>query len=208
MDIQFYGANCLSIGNKNLRIVIDDNLADLGQKSVLKNSDIALFTGPHSQPAPNVHLVIDDPGEYEASNASIYGIAARSHMDEASKKDATMFKIMVEDLRFLVTGHIYPELSERQLEDIGTVDIMFVPVGGNGYTLDPVGALNIIKKVEPKIVIPTHYDDSALHYVVPQQTLEQALAGLSMEPKETTEKLRIKPGDLGEGTELVVLRRA
>jgi L-ascorbate metabolism protein UlaG (beta-lactamase superfamily) len=82
---------------------------------------------------------------------------------------------------------------------------MCIPVGGNGYTLDPVGALKLVKKVEPKIVIPTHYESKKLHFAVPQQSLEQAIKGLAMEPKETIAKFRPKSEDLAEGaTRLVV----
>lgn len=206
MDVQFYGANCISIGNKQFRIVIDDNLEDLGKKSILKNGDIVLYTGAHGTPKVDSSLIVNHPGEYEVGGVSLYGIAARAHMDEANKKDATIYKIIVDDVRILVTGHIYPELSERQLEGIGTVDVMFVPVGGNGYTTDPVGALKLIKKVEPKLVIPTHYDDKGLNYVVPQQSLEQAVAALSMEPKETVEKLRLKASEFGDTTQLVIVK--
>lgn len=206
MDIQFYGANCVTIGNKQFRIVVDDNLEDLGKKAILKNGDIALFTGPHSTPKIESPLTVSHPGEYEVSGVSIYGIAARAHMDEAGKKGATMYKIIVDDIRILVTGHIYPELSEQQLESVGTVDVMFVPTGGNGYTTDPIGALKLIKKVEPKLVIPTHYDEKGLNFAVPQQTLEQAVTGLSMEPKETVDKLKLKSSDLDETTQLVIVK--
>ncbi len=206
MDIQFYGANCIAISGKQYRIVVDDNLEDLGKKSILKDGDIVLYTGPHSLPNIESPLVVDHPGEYEVSGISIYGVAARAHMDEDGQFGSTMFKIIVNDIRILVTGHIYPELSERQLEDIGTVDVMFVPVGGNGYTTDPVGALKLIKKIEPKLVIPTHYDDKSLNFPVPQQTLEQAITGLSMEPKETVDKLKLKSSDFGETTQLIVVK--
>jgi L-ascorbate metabolism protein UlaG (beta-lactamase superfamily) len=155
MDIQFYGANCLTLATKNARVVLDDNLVELGAKSVAKAGDVALFTGVHPAPSQVAKIVIDQPGEYEVSGVSIYGIAARAHMDEANKKTAVMYKLVVDDLRILITGHIYPELSDAQLEMIGTIDVMVVPVGGNGYTLDGVGALKMIKEVEPKLVIPT-----------------------------------------------------
>jgi len=80
-------------------------------------------------------------------------------MDEAGH-NATMFKLIVGDQSVLFTGHIYPELNEAQMEAIGRVDVMVVPVGGNGYTIDPVGALKLIKEVEPKLVIPTHYAEA------------------------------------------------
>jgi L-ascorbate metabolism protein UlaG (beta-lactamase superfamily) len=205
MDIQFHGANCVILSTKQARIVVDDNLADLGGKSVAKAGDIALFTNAHGEPAQPVKITIDQPGEYEVSEVSIYGIAARAHMDEEGQKNATMYKLIADDLRILVTGHVYPELSDAQLEAIGMVDIMFVPVGGNGYTLDAIGALKLIKKVEPKLIIPTHYDAEGLNFPVPQQTLADALKGLAMEPKEMVAKLKMKPADLSDATQLIVL---
>jgi L-ascorbate metabolism protein UlaG (beta-lactamase superfamily) len=208
MDIQFYGANCISISGKKFRVVIDDNLADLGKKSITKNGDIIIYTGPHSIPAVESPLVVSHPGEYEVSGISIYGIAARGHMDESGKKNATMYKIIIDDVRIVVTGHVYPELSERQLEELGVIDVLFVPVGGNGYTTDPIGALKLVKKIDPKLVIPTHYDEKDLDFAVPQQTIEQAITGLSMEPRETVDKLKLKSSELGEVMQLVVLKSA
>lgn len=207
MDIQFYGANCIVLGTKQARVVIDDNLEDLGGKSVAKPGDILLYTAAHPSPSRSAKISIDQPGEYEVSEVSIYGIAARAHMDEEDKKTATMYKIVVDDLRILVTGHVYPELSDAQLESIGMVDVMFVPVGGNGYTLDGVGALHLIKKVEPKLIIPTYYHSQGLKFPVPQRSLEEALKELAMEPKERVPRLKLKPADLGDMTQLIVIER-
>lgn len=208
MDLQFHGANCITLTTKQARLIIDDNLADLGAKSAAKDGDIALFTGVHSAPSRSARLTIGQPGEYEVSGMAIFGIAARSHLDEEGKKSATMYKIINDDISILVTGHVYPELTDAQLEAIGMIDVMLVPVGGNGYTLDGVGALKLIKKIEPKIVVPTHYDNAKLNFPVPQQTLEQAVKTLGMEPKEDPlEKLRLKSSELGTTTQLVVLNQ-
>ena len=209
MDIQYYGANCLSFNTKDLRIVVDDNLGDLGVKPAARNGDLLLFTGRHSGETPvEARMVVDMPGEYEVGNISITGIAARAHMDEEDKsRNATMYKLVDGDTSYLVTGHIYPGLTDDELEAIGIIDVMFVPVGGNGYTVDPVGALKIIKAVEPKLVIPTHYADKALKYEVPQQDLETALKEIGMEVKERVAKLKLKPGELTDITQLVVLEK-
>src|SRR6266567_6414699 len=111
MDIQFYGANCLTISTKQSRIVIDDNLHDLGAKPISKPGDVALFTAVHGDTVPGAKIIIDRPGEYEVSGVSIYGIEARSHIDEDDKKTVTIYKIIADDLSILITGHIYPELS-------------------------------------------------------------------------------------------------
>lgn len=207
MEIQFYGGNCVRLTTKKASVIVDDNLADLGLKSVTKAGDIALFTAAHGDPRAEVKLLIDQPGEYEVSDTSIQGVAARSHIDEADQHTATIYKVVGEDVRVVVLGHIYPELSDAQLESLGMVDILIIPVGGNGYTLDATGALSVIKKIEPKLVIPTHYADKSTKYPVPQAELADALKGLAMEPQETVDKLKVKAGDFTEGTQLVVLQR-
>jgi L-ascorbate metabolism protein UlaG (beta-lactamase superfamily) len=93
------------------------------------------------------------------------------------------------------------------LEQIGLIDVAIVPVGGNGYTLDGVGALKVIKQLEPKIIIPTHYADKQIKYEVPQQELTEALKGLAMEPQETVARLRVKPAELTDTSQLIILER-
>jgi L-ascorbate metabolism protein UlaG (beta-lactamase superfamily) len=209
MDVQFYGANCIVMDGKQVRLVIDDNLAELGAKSVAKEGDVALFTAAGAtRVTPTTKLTVDQPGEYEVSGVSVYGIAARAHTDEEGRMSATIYKLVFNEMSVLITGHVYPELSDSQLEAIGMVDVMLVPVGGNGYTLDGIGALKLIKKIEPKVVVPTHYEDGSLNFPVPQQPLEQALKALAMEPKETTSKLKLKAGELGDVTQLIILEKS
>lgn len=207
MDLQFFGANCISLTHKGSRLVVDDNLADLGAKNVTKSDDVALFTGAHAGTATTARLTFDSPGEYEVADISVIGIPARAHIDEDGH-NATMFKLVVGDHSVLVTGHIYPELSDDQLEAIGIVDVLIVPVGGSGYTVDPVGALKLIKAIEPKLVIPTHYNDTALNFPVPQQELSNALKELGMEPKETTTKFKFKPAEITDITQLILLEKS
>jgi len=207
MEVQFFGANCVRLSTKKANIVIDDNLSEVGLKSVLKTGDIALFTMAHGDPNIETKLVIDQPGEYEVSDTSIQGIAARAHIDEEDQQNATIFKIIGEDIRVVIVGHVYPELSDVQLESLGTVDVLIIPIGNAGYTLDSIGALKLIKKIEPKINIPTHYADKAIKYPVPQQELTEALKDLAMEPKETVAKLKLKTAEMTDLTQLIILER-
>lgn len=208
MELQFFGANCVKISTKRVTIVVDDNLADLGAKTVTKSGDIAVYTAAHGESRNDVKLTIDQPGEYEVSDISITGIPARAHIDESGTYNATMYRIVVDDIRVGIVGHVHPDLKDDELEALGTIDILLVPVGGFGYTLDPVGALKVIREIGPKLVIPTHYADSALSYPVPQQDLDAALKALGMEPKETVPKFKVKPGELADNTQLVVLEKS
>lgn len=204
MEIQYYGANCIRLVTKKATIVVDDLTG-----SVAKTGDIALFTGNHDKLKTDVKIEIEQAGEYEVSDTSIQGISARSHLEqEDDDQSITIFKIIADDIKVAVLGHIYPDLNDEQLEALGTIDVLIIPVGGNGFTLDAIGALKLIKEIEPKIIIPTHYADKAVKYEVPQQTLADVLKELSMEPKETVPKLKLKSNELlGESNQLFVLER-
>src|SRR5580704_17753456 len=136
MDVQFFGANCLVISHKSTRIVVDDNLEGLGKKSITKSEDVSLSTMSETSDS-KARLSINGPGEYEVGDISIMGISATPFKNDDSAKTVTMYKLISSDLNILVTGHILGNLSESQLEQIGSVDVLFVPVGNNGFTLDP-----------------------------------------------------------------------
>ncbi|HSW78955.1 MAG TPA: MBL fold metallo-hydrolase [Candidatus Babeliales bacterium] len=205
MELTFYGANCVRLAAKKAQIVVDDNLAKLGLKTVTKPADISLRTSREFPEHPDTAFRAELPGEFEIAGVIIHGIAARAHMDEDGKKNAVIYTVEADDTKVAILGHIYPELSEDQLAAIGLVDAAIVPVGGNGYTLDGVGALKVIKQIEPKVVIPTHFADKAVKYEMPQADLADAVKSLGMEISETLAKFKIKPAELSDTTRLIVL---
>lgn len=206
MEFQYYGANCIGLTSKSTRIVVDDNLKELGKKGVIKQGDVALFTNELKSDVARLSFCY--PGEYEVGEVSIVGISAKPFINDDSGKKVTMFKLMISDITILITGHILGELDTAQKEAIGKIDIMFVPVGNNGYTLDSIGALSLIKEIEPKLVIPTHYKSSSLKYPVDQNSLDQVLKDLPMEVKDRSNKLKIKQNDLSDITQLFILEES
>lgn len=206
MELTYYGANCLRISTKKASIVIDDNLEELGFKPVTQLTDISLHTFA-GQPLYDNRFLADMPGEYEISGVMIHGVSARAYADQEGHQTAVIYTLATDDLRLTILGHVYPDLSEEQLEQIGHVDILVVPVGNNGYTLDGLEALKIVKKIEPKVIIPIHYADKVIKYAVPQIELAEALKKLAMEPTQTLTKYRPKLADITDATHLIVLER-
>lgn len=209
MEIRFYGGNCVKIAAKKCTIVVDDDV-NAGGKPISTDKDIVLRTGVLSgNDIPKSLFFIDGPGEYEVSEASIKGIAVQAHTDSKDDgKNNTMYQIVIDDVKIAVVGHIDSELSDDQLEALGMIDILIVPVGGNGLTLDGVGAAKVVRQIEPKVVIPTNYDDGKTKYEVPQTDLPTALKGLGIEPSETLEAYKFKPADIstmGESARLIIL---
>lgn len=208
MEFTFKGANCVAIATKKAKVVIDDNLDKVGLKPIAPKSDIALYSQTILKPAGKSEaFVIDGPGEYEVSEVSVIGIPARSHMDEEGKKSATIYRLSAASTMVASLGHIYPDLDDEQLERIGMIDVLIIPVGGNGYTLDAQGAAKLVKKIEPKIVIPTHYADGAVKYEVPQNSLEEFTKELGVTP-EKTDKFKIKGGIVPDNMVVYELTRS
>lgn len=193
MELQFKGANCITLQTKKARVVIDDNLADVGLKTASDKADIAVFTSRElfKKRTAGDAFVIEGPGEYEISEISVKGIAAKAHMDEDDAKTATIYRIAVGQSMICVLGHADPNLTDAQLEQIGMIDILVVPVGNSGYTMDAVSAEKVIKKIDPKIVIPTHYEDKGVKYEVPQASLEEFTKHMGVTP-EKVDKLKFK----------------
>lgn len=208
MELQYFGANCVKITSRKFSIVVDDNLDQVGLKSITKPADISLRTSLIFPEHKLAAFTAETAGEYEISGAVIHGIAARGHMDEKGTMSAVIYTIEGEDAKIGVLGHIFPALSEEQLEQIGLLDAVIVPVGGNGYTLDGIGALSVIKQIEPKLVIPTHYADKAIKYEVPQAELTDAVKGLGMEVAETIAKYKVRASEPTDTTKLIVLERS
>lgn len=207
MEIQYHGANCISITTKKTNIIID-SLGDENGKSLIKKGDVALFTNKSDVRAVNeAKLVIDKPGEYEVADTSILGIPARSYKGEAKTFDNTIFKIENDELKLAVIGNVNPDLTDSQLELLGEVNVVVIPVGDHDVTLSGSDALSIIKNIEPFIVIPTHYASGKQKYSTPQASLSEALKELAMEPSETVPKVKLKSSNFNEGDaiKLIVL---
>lgn len=207
MELEYLGGNCIKLTTKKATLVVDDSdLSKLGAKQLPKTPAISLYTTANETKS-QAEFVFDAPGEYEVHDISIQGIAARSFGSEPEAKNNTIYRLVVDDTRVVIAGNIVPDLSDDQLEAIGTVDILFVPVGGGGAVLDGVGALKLIKKIEPKLIVPTYYADKGLKYNPMPVELSLALKELSMEPAETVESLKIKGREVAENTQLIVIKR-
>jgi L-ascorbate metabolism protein UlaG (beta-lactamase superfamily) len=208
MEIEYKGANCIIIKTKQSLIAVDPNLSAMGLKDQVGKAAVQVVTQPEFGVTGAEALMLDGPGEYEVSNVSIKGVPAQRHIDTPDMgKKATMYRFDAGDITLAVIGHVNGPLTEEQLEELGLIDVAVVPVGGNGYTLDAHGAVQVIRQLDPKIVIPTHFADDATKYEVPQASLEDFVKELGATVGEETAKLKLKGGALPETLTLYVLSR-
>lgn len=212
MEIEFYGANCFRVKTKKTSLVFDDNLKSLGAKSITKDKEVLLYTNKALESEDAVQkarLTLDSPGEFEVGDISVQGVQARAHMDEESQATATVFQCMFANTTVTVLGHVHPEVSAEVLELIGGSDVLILPVGGNGYTLDAVGATSVVKKVEPGVVIASQFEDNSLKFEVPAAPLDEFVKTSALTAAEPADSYKTdKPNaELASQTHIVVLNK-
>jgi len=167
--IYWAGQSCFKIEVSNSRdhsadIVIDPYDESTGLKLPNLSADIVLVTHDHHdhnnvKGVKGTPFVIQGPGEYEVKEVFINGIPS-FHDDKDGKERGqnTIYVIEVEDMRFCHLGDLgQKQLTDEQLEKIDAVDVLMIPVGGE-YTIDSSSAQKIISQIEPRIVIPMHYN--------------------------------------------------
>lgn len=193
-DIEYKGGNGVVISGKKNQVVIDPNLSVVGLKDLSVKDAIELATEERFLvKGENAQIAIEGPGEYEIGEVSIKGVRAIRHIDtSADEPISTMYRIEIGDMRLAVLGNVAAKLSEDQLEEIGVVDMLIIPVGGGGYTLDSVNAATIVRQIDPRAVIPVHYADSDVKYEVPQDDLELFIKELGAPVEDAGAKYKIK----------------
>lgn len=205
MDISYLGAGCVRLSAKSITILFDPYTDELRKGGPKLSADVILYSDSE-QAKGGEGLVIDGPGEYEVKGAMINGIPARRHVDEEGEKLA-IYRVNVDGYNVVLIGNVAPKLSSGQLEQLGQVDVLVLPVGGHGLTLDAVSASEIISRIEPKFVVPTHFDDGKTAYPVPQDKIEVFLKEVGANP-EPMSKLKLSSKDLPMETTVVHLQSA
>lgn len=192
-DIEYKGANAVVISTKSARLVIDPRLSIVGLKDLSTKDSVELATEQRfAVNNPDAKLVINGPGEYGVADFDILGVSARRHIDSENEgQKSTMYRLEINETRIGIVGNIDDKLSDEQLEKLGVLDILIIPVGGNGYTLDATSAAGLVRLIGPKIVIPIHYADSHIKYEVPQGELSLFITELGA-PVETMSKYKSK----------------
>lgn len=216
MIIQYYGHSCFKIITKpagrateDVTIFIDPFDKETGLRPPQGQASIALVSHDHHD-HNNVSalkgdpLVLDIPGEYSALGINIIGIDSFHDNEEGKTRGhSTIFILESEDIKICHLGDLGGELSGKQLDEIDGVDVLMIPVGGN-YTIDGKKAAELVKKIEPSLVIPMHYKLPGTTSLIEDET--KFCSEMGNFPKEKVPKLNIKKKDLeGKSMDVVLM---
>jgi L-ascorbate metabolism protein UlaG (beta-lactamase superfamily) len=163
MEIVYLGHSCFKIKGKTAVVVTDPYGEKVGRLPRDVEASVVTVSHGHSDHAGGVGIikgnpfVMDTPGEIEARGVSVVGIAT-AHDDKHGEERGTntVFVIELEGLRVAHLGDLGHKLTTAQLEEIGPIDVVLVPVGGT-CTIDAKTAVEVVHQVDPWVVIPMHY---------------------------------------------------
>jgi len=212
MEISWFGHSCFFIRSQRVKILTDPFSPEIGLRLPKIKADIVTVSHQHpdhnfiqavSSSKEEAPFVIDEPGEYEIEGVGLMGIASfHDHQKGNLRGKNTIFLYALEDLFLCHLGDLGHSLSDEQLEQLGQVDILFVPVGGK-YTIDAKKATEVVNQIDPKIVIPMHYalkETAGLGLDSVEHFLKEA--GAQPQPQEV---LKITKNDLPAEERLFVV---
>lgn len=218
MNIQYYGDYCFKITTKpngrateDVVIVTDVPEKGLGLRAPLGEVHIALLSHQSSGADEIVALKgesvkISVPGEYSAKGVAILGFpSARDDQGGAKRGQNTIFLLETEEMRLCFLGALGAEPTPDVIERLSGVDVLFVPAGGND-TL-PIETIDeLVRRIEPKTIIPMHYKIAGMSTALPDEKPFCKVMGNC--PKEAISKWNVKKKDLeGKNLEVVLLAK-
>jgi L-ascorbate metabolism protein UlaG (beta-lactamase superfamily) len=207
MDINYLGHSCFRIRGNQAIIITDPFPAGLGYTLGKQTADIVTISHPHPSHSNAAGVtgahVIKGPGEYEIAGVLILGVTAyHDGVKGQAKGKNTVYLMEVDGVSICHLGDIGHVLTDEQIEQIGKIDILMVPVGGVS-TINANMAAQIVRKVEPKMVIPMHYKlPQITRDLEPVDNFLKEMAFTTVEPKP---KLNINKNNLPLTLQVVVL---
>ncbi len=209
ITLKWFGHACFLItSSRGVRILTDPFDATVGYPVPQVEADVVTSSHDHFD-HNNVSAARQNPtalkgkGKYEKNGVRIYPVASFHDTEHGAKRGPnTIFVMEVDGMRLVHMGDIGHDLSRQQLDEIGRVDVLLVPVGGT-YTIDAAGARRLVEATSPRVVIPMHYKTPAVG--MPIAGVDGFIVGLENVVRHDSNEIRLRSGSLPERTMVYVL---
>jgi L-ascorbate metabolism protein UlaG (beta-lactamase superfamily) len=215
MEITWYGLSCFRLTQRGLATVVTDPYdSSVGLTSPKLKADIVTIS--HDSPGHSSlkalkgkYRAIASPGEYEIGGVFITGIeldgGKRASDEQEGARRNILYVFEYDDLTIAHLGDLSKVPSQSQIENLGTVDVALVPVGG-GEALNPAQAAETISLIEPSMVVPMHHKTG-------KEKLELGpvapfLSEMGISNAEAKPSLKVSKSSMSDETQVVVLERA
>ena len=207
MEITWLGHSSFFIKGKEKSVITDPCHPDFGYPLNKLQADIVTISHFHPghnclEGITNGPKQIKGPGEYEIGKVFVTGIATFHDTEKGGIRGKnTIYVIEIDGINLCHLGDLGHPLSSRLLEEVGPVDILFLPVGETS-TISVDIAAEIVKQLNPRIVIPMHYKTQAYGNLQP---IDKFLRVMGIHETETKPKLSLTRSTLPTSMQIVVL---
>ena len=161
MQLQWFGLSCVKISAQasEVTVFVDPFDPSTGVRLSKQSADLVLvstdlpeysFVETVRSGEDKAPFFISTPGEYEAKGVFVYGVSV------LQEPRLVAYAIHIDDVSLACLGPLNRTLTVTELDELGQIDILLVPVGGHGV-LDAKKAVEVCKQIEPRVVIPIHY---------------------------------------------------
>jgi L-ascorbate metabolism protein UlaG (beta-lactamase superfamily) len=208
VDITWLGHSCFRIRGSQAIIITDPYPPTIGYTLGKQQADIVTISHAHpghsyAAGVTSDHHLVKGPGEYEIAGVLMLGITTfHDSIKGQSRGKNTVYVMEVDGVNICHLGDIGHVLTDQQLEELGTIDIVMVPVGG-GNSLTASMAAELIRKVEPKIVLPMHYKTAWTNRDL--DPVDNFLKEMGVSVAEPKPKLTVTKNTLPLVTQVVIL---
>lgn len=217
MTITYHGHSTFKIKGKAGTVVTDPYDDYIGLTLPKMSADIVTVSHDHKDhnaiksivgtARRNNPFIVTDAGEYEVGGISVFGVQTFHDANGGVERGTNMvFTCLIDEIKICHLGDLGHELTPKQLEAIGSVDVLLCPVGGV-FTIDPELAVKTIRAIEPGIAIPMHYKTEKHNQDVfaDLKTLDDFLKVYGVSPAAVPKLQLNGKTSIPEETELVVL---
>jgi len=208
MDINWLGHSCFRLRGKQAAIITDPFSPDLGYTLGKPTADIVTVSHQHAghsyhEGIAGDYKVIAGPGEYEIQGILIIGIATFHDADGGQKKGKnTVYLMEIDGVTVCHLGDLGHVLTTEQVEAVADVDVLLLPVGGVS-TINAATAAEVIRQIEPKAVIPMHYQTPVLKQEL--ASVDSFLKEMGIERPASQVKISFNPSSLPASTQVFLL---
>ncbi len=206
LQIRWHGHSCFEITNDTTIVTDPHDGKSIGIPAPNVLADIVLISHDHydhnssKSVEKNDTKIITDPRKRTLSNVIINGFESFHDESNGDKRGSNIiYKFICDDISFCHLGDLGHVLDEKTIQQIGNVDILFIPVGGT-YTIDGRKAWEIISKIMPKITIPMHYKIEGLS--LPIAGIDDFLSGNGKKVLKVGNEIDIEKEELPQEPEL------
>lgn len=208
MDLTWLGHGCFRLRGRAATVVTDPYPPSLGPRLPKLEADVVTTSHEHenhsyTQAVVKEPYIVRGPGEYEVAGVTVMGLPTFHDASQGAEHGRnTVCVIEIDDVRVCHLGDLGHPLAADMLEAIGNIDVLLVPVGG-GKTLDAARAAEVVRQVEPRVVVPMHYALPALKTEL--APVERFLKEMGVTDAEPQARLSVQPTSAESETRVVVL---